>query len=223
MVHSLSQLNLSDPQVRGVSLFTVITLKIGDNKLDHEALLKESAIEDLLLDSKFDLDTTGVGLGPYETRIHEFHSLEAFDLLETESQQLSRFEGGVGPGGSQVAVALTAVLQLEGLRDALGNVNLRFQAVNASVGLVGDHQNTTNAAATKDGVSSDEMITFYWQRKGMGLGHFCSWKQLKRSLLHGLKHSHYPPPYACLLPQVLACKSAAQKEHYWGSVAEAMR
>jgi hypothetical protein len=148
MVHSLSQLNLSDPQVRGIGLFTVITLKIGNYKLDHKALLKESAVEDLLLDSKFDLDTTGVGLGPYETRIHEFHSLQAFHLLETESQQLSRFEGGVGPGGSQVAVALTAVLQLKGLRDALGNVNLRFQAVNASVGLVGDHQNTTNAAAT---------------------------------------------------------------------------
>ena len=56
----------------------------------------------------------------------------------------------MGPGGSQVAVALTAVLQLKGFRDALSNVNLRFQAVNASVGLVGDHQNTTNAAATRD-------------------------------------------------------------------------
>jgi hypothetical protein len=216
MVHSLSQLNLSDPQVRGIGLFAIITLKIGDYKLYHEALLKESAVEDFLLDSKFDLDTTGVGLGPYETRIHEFHSLQAFHLLETESQQLSRFEGGVGPGGSQVAVALTAVLQLEGLRDALGNVNLRFQAVNASVGLVGDHQNTTNAAATIEGVSSDEMITFYWQRKGLGQGHFCSWKQLKRSLLRGLKHSHYPPPCSCLLPQVLACKSVAQTEHCWG-------
>jgi hypothetical protein len=85
MVHSLSQLNLSDPQVRGIGLFTIITLKIGDYKLNHEALLKESAVEDLLLDSKFDLDTTGVGLGPDETRIHEFHSLEAFHLLEAES------------------------------------------------------------------------------------------------------------------------------------------
>ena len=78
------------------------------------------------------------------------------------------------PGGSQVAIAFATVLQLKGLRDAFCNVNLRFQAVDASVRFVRDHQDTTNAATTRVRVSSDEMLTFYLQRKGLGRGHFCS-------------------------------------------------
>jgi hypothetical protein len=84
----------------------------------------------------------------------------------------------MSPRRSEVAIAFTTMLELEGLRDAFGDVNLRFQAVDASVRFVGDHQNTTNAATTRDKMSSDEMrLTFYLQRKGLGLGHFCSLKQ----------------------------------------------
>ena len=81
----------------------------------------------------------------------------------------------MSPGRSEVAIAFTTMLELEGLRDAFGNVNLRFQAVDASVRFVGDHQNTTNTATTRERVSSDEMmLTFYLQQKGQGQGHFCS-------------------------------------------------
>jgi hypothetical protein len=81
----------------------------------------------------------------------------------------------MSPRGSEVAIAFATVLQLKRLRDAFGNINLRFQAVDASVRFVGDHQNTTNTATTREKLSSDEMmLTFYLQQKGQGQGHFCS-------------------------------------------------
>ena len=81
----------------------------------------------------------------------------------------------MSPRGSEVAIAFATVLELKIFRDAFGNINLRFQAVDASVRFIGDHQNTANTATTRERLSSDEMmLTFYLQQKGQGQGHFCS-------------------------------------------------
>ena len=83
VVDSLSQLNLSYPQLRSISLFAIITLKIGNHEFDDKALLKESSIEHFLLNRKFHLDTSRMGLGPHEASIHKLHSLQSLHLLET--------------------------------------------------------------------------------------------------------------------------------------------
>jgi hypothetical protein len=57
VINSLSNLDLSNPQMRSVCLLTVWALLICDNKLYDETLLKESAIENFLLDSQLDLNT----------------------------------------------------------------------------------------------------------------------------------------------------------------------
>jgi len=83
VIDSLSQLNLGNPQVRSVSLFAIIALKIGDNEFNDKALLEESAIEDFLLDSKFNLDASRMRLGPHKASIHQLHSLQSLYLLKT--------------------------------------------------------------------------------------------------------------------------------------------
>ena len=83
VVDSLSQLNLSYPQVRGIGLFAIITLKVSNHEFDDKALLKESTIEDFLLNGKFNLDTSRMWLSPHEASIHKLHSLQSLNLLKT--------------------------------------------------------------------------------------------------------------------------------------------
>ena len=83
VINSLSKLNLSYPQMRSISFFAIIALKIGDNKFNDKALLEESAIEDFLLDSKFNLDASRMRLGPHKASIHKLHSLQSLYLLKT--------------------------------------------------------------------------------------------------------------------------------------------
>ena len=148
VVDSLSKLHLRDPQVRRVGLLAVVALEVHDHELDDEALLEERAVEHLLLDGQLDLDALGVGLGPDEARVDQLHSLEAVDVLEADGEELSRLECRVRPGRAQVTIALSAVVHLQRLRDALSDVDLRLEAVDASVGLVRHHQHTADAAST---------------------------------------------------------------------------
>lgn len=110
VVDSLSDLNLGNPQMRGVCLLAVIALLVGDNKLNDERLLQEGTIEHFLLDGELDLDSARMGLGPDETCINKLNALETLDKLEAEGEQLSRLEGSVGPWRTKVAVALTTVI-----------------------------------------------------------------------------------------------------------------
>lgn len=89
MVHSLSQLNLSHPQMWRISLFAIIALEVGDHKFNDEALLKKSSTEYFLLNGKLDFDTSRVRLGPHETCIHKLDSFESFDLFKANSEKLS--------------------------------------------------------------------------------------------------------------------------------------
>jgi hypothetical protein len=57
VIHSLSDLNLSNPQVRCVGLLTIWALLICNNEFYDKALLKKSSIKDFLLNSELHLDT----------------------------------------------------------------------------------------------------------------------------------------------------------------------
>ncbi len=57
MVYTLANLNLGNPEMRGISFLAVIALKIYYDEFNYEALLKKSTIEYFLLDSKFDLQS----------------------------------------------------------------------------------------------------------------------------------------------------------------------
>jgi hypothetical protein len=81
VINSLSKLNLSYPQMRSISFFAIIALKIGNYKFHYKALLEESTVEHFLLNSKFDLNASRMRFGPHETSIHKLHSLKSFYLL----------------------------------------------------------------------------------------------------------------------------------------------
>mmetsp|Transcript_17295 Transcript_17295/g.16499 ORF Transcript_17295/g.16499 Transcript_17295/m.16499 type:complete len:219 (-) Transcript_17295:382-1038(-) len=81
VIHSLSNLDLGHPGVRGVVLLTFITLNIVQLKLDDESLLQESVIGDLFLDSQLYFDPVGVGLCPHERSVYHLHPLQTLDVL----------------------------------------------------------------------------------------------------------------------------------------------
>lgn len=67
----------------------------------------------------------------------------------------------MGPRRPQIAIAFTTVLHYQLLRDALCDINLGFKTVNTGVRLIGDHQYTADAAATKLFVRMEEILTSY--------------------------------------------------------------
>ena len=98
-----------------------------DDKLRHERLLKDGAVQNLLLDRELRLQALAVRLRPYETRVHELDLVQALDALDAERQELLALQIRADPmlGGLQVALALLAVHHRALLLDALGDVHLR--------------------------------------------------------------------------------------------------
>ena len=66
----------------------------------------------------------------------------------------------MSPGRPQIAIAFTTMLHNQLLRDALSDINLGFETVDAGVRLIWNHQYTADAAATKLFVRMDEILTF---------------------------------------------------------------
>ena len=89
VVDPLSNLDLSNPQVRSISLFAIVTLKVSNNKFNDKALLKKSTIEHFFLNCKLDLDASRVRFCPHEASIHKLNSFKTFNLLQAKSQELS--------------------------------------------------------------------------------------------------------------------------------------
>jgi len=65
----------------------------------------------------------------------------------------------MGPGRPQIPIAFTTMLHNQLLRDALSDINLGFETVDAGVRLIGHHQYTADAAATKLFVRMEEILT----------------------------------------------------------------
>lgn len=123
VLNLLPDLHLCLPKMGRVSLLAIIALKIGDNEIDDECLLKISSTFYFLLNSNSDLQSFRVGLGPNKRGVYKFHPLEPFDVLEAEREKLRGFRLKVDPRRSLVSIALSAVLKLHRSWDSLGDIN----------------------------------------------------------------------------------------------------
>ena len=119
----LPDLHLSLPKMGRVSFLAIITLKIGDNEIYNECLLKISSTFNFLLNSNSDLQSLRVGLGPNKRGVNKFDPLQPFDVLQTERQELRGFGLKVDPRRSLVPIALSAVLKLHRSWYTLGDIN----------------------------------------------------------------------------------------------------
>ena len=147
VVHSLPQLHLSPPCVRRISLLTVVALKVLNDELDLECLLKKRVHLHFFLNSQLDFYSPRVRLCPNKSRVEQFDSLEAFDVLEADGEQLCTFELAERPRWPLVPVAVTAMVQRQALRDAFRDVNLALQTVDTSICTVRLCHDTANAAS----------------------------------------------------------------------------
>ena len=120
----LSDLDLTLPEMRRVSLLALIALQVLDDELDHKGLLQHGAIEHLLLNCHFDLESSGVWFCPDESSVDHFDSLQTLHMLQAERQQLRRFKLASYPGRSLISVALFAMMKLNRLRDPLSDIDL---------------------------------------------------------------------------------------------------
>mmetsp|Transcript_13990 Transcript_13990/g.17713 ORF Transcript_13990/g.17713 Transcript_13990/m.17713 type:complete len:292 (-) Transcript_13990:31-906(-) len=152
--HALSHLDLSLPSMRRVGLLTVITLQVLNDELNLEGLLEERVCLHLFLHSQFDFNTTRVRLCPDEGRVEQFDSFETLDVLEAKSEKLGALELSKRPRRSLIAITIAAMVQHELLRDAFGDIDLTFEAVNASVCSVRLSHDATDAAADKAGLKN---------------------------------------------------------------------
>ena len=144
--NSLTTLNLGGPRMRCVGNLAVVALQVGHDELYLEGLLQHRVLLHFLLHRQLHFDTARVRLCPNERCVEQLDSLETLDLLEAEREQLRTLKLHSNPRRSLVPVALSAMVELHVLGDALGDVDLTFEAIDASVGGIRERHNTTNAA-----------------------------------------------------------------------------
>ena len=88
MVYVLSNLYNCSPSVRSELLFAIIALRVGLYELGNEGLLYFGIVVQLLLDCYFDLDSLRVFLGPDETSVDDFGSVQSPDFLQQNRKEL---------------------------------------------------------------------------------------------------------------------------------------
>ncbi len=93
---ALSDLHNTFPVVLGFNPLTVIAYLVHDLKLDNGGLLKKSTA-DVLLHGYFDFESLGMRLGPHKSGINEMKLVEAFDTLQTQTEQLAGLECCLDP------------------------------------------------------------------------------------------------------------------------------
>lgn len=81
-MHPLSDLDLGDPRVRGVTGFTVIALLVCYDEFDHKGLLKHRVLLDFFLNCYFDFNSSRMRFSPNKSSVQKFHSFQAFDVLQ---------------------------------------------------------------------------------------------------------------------------------------------
>lgn len=86
-----------------------------------------------------------MGLCPNEPGIHEPHFLKAFEFLETEGQELSTLQLSIDPDVGRVEVPIAALAEMERclLGNAISNVNVVADAVDAHVGGIRGNDRST--------------------------------------------------------------------------------
>lgn len=86
-------------------------------------------------------------LCPHEPRVDEFYFLQPFDALYAKRQQFFGLQIRANPvfRRLQVTFALRAVLHRRFFRDALGDVHLRSDALDAHPSRVRAHRDATEA------------------------------------------------------------------------------
>eukprot|EP00047_Mylnosiga_fluctuans_P011229 m.20129 g.20129 ORF g.20129 m.20129 type:complete len:556 (+) comp3504_c0_seq1:1194-2861(+) len=136
------------PRVLGLAAVARVAHLVRDDVLDHKDLLQHGAGEDLLLNGQLDLQALRVGLGPDEPGIDETDLVEALETLEAEGEKLARLELALHPRARrvEVAAASAAVVDRHLLRDALADVDLGADAVDAHCGRVRRDLQTALAA-----------------------------------------------------------------------------
>lgn len=105
VVDMLPDLHDCAPCVRGELLLAVITLHINLSKLSDEGLLHLGFIIELLLYGQLDLDALGMRLCPHEPCLQDLGTVEPFDLLEQQRQQILAISFAGDPGRSHVSMA----------------------------------------------------------------------------------------------------------------------
>lgn len=159
------------PRVRRVAALARVALLVLQDELDGEHLLELDAVEDLLLDGQLDAQAPRVRLSParvkasgalrtaqsaarsqtrepsapYKPRIDELDAREPRYLLQAHGEELARLELGSDPARAEVAPAAAALVQQDRLGDAVRDVDLGPQAVDAFVRGVGVHRDAANA------------------------------------------------------------------------------
>ena len=84
MIDFLSYLDLRLPQVRSVSSFAIIALKVLDDELHNEGLLKQGSLNNFFLNCNFYFKPSGVWFSIDKTCIYHFDSFQTFDMLEAK-------------------------------------------------------------------------------------------------------------------------------------------
>ena len=161
MVHFLPHLDLRFPKMWRVCFLAIFTLLVLYIEFDNHSLLQQSFVEDLLLNSQPDFKPLGMWLGPNETRIPELKTLsEVFDLLQAMTQQLRRFGFQMHPWWFFESITLFAMINSKLLWQVSGDVNFRFEALDASIGSVWRHHDATHAASNFLGLKNGEVFNF---------------------------------------------------------------
>lgn len=154
MFRSLTDLNNGVPlRLARRDLGADLALLPRDDELDLIGLLDDGVVEELFLQSQLELQALGVRLSPEELGVGQVELSEALDLLETDSHELARLEGGACPElwGLEIAIALGAVDQDVLLDQITSDVDVRLNAADAHVGRVFGDDETANATLDVDG------------------------------------------------------------------------
>jgi len=133
VIDLLSDLDSGSPDMRSESPLTVFALEVDHLEFDLKSLLERSVLSNLLLHSKLNSESSGVGVCPNPFSIDNLHLLKSLDLLQEKGKEIGRFVRVTNPGRSIKPLTASTMVDNSRFHNSFRNVDSGLETVDARV------------------------------------------------------------------------------------------
>jgi hypothetical protein len=150
VVNLLSNLDESTPSMWSIFFLTILALLVKDNEFNRESLLDGDVINNFLLNSQLNLNSSRVRFSPDETGIKKLNLVQSSDSSKTQGQKFFRFKFSMNPWRSEVSFAGSAEVENSLLGNTTSNISVTTNTLETDVGACRSRRERAAASTTQD-------------------------------------------------------------------------
>jgi len=150
VINLLSNLDESTPSMWSIFFLTILALLVKDDEFDGESLLDSDVIQNFLLNSQFNLNSSRVRFSPDEAGIKKLDLVQTSDSSETKGQKVFRFKFSMNPWRSEVSFAGSAEVEDSLLGNSTCNISVTANTLETDVGACSSRRERATAGTTQD-------------------------------------------------------------------------